>query len=252
MSAEELDKLAQPVEIAGQPAKLYEQTGAAPGSGDKTTILAAIARRGGVAWFFKMTGNDAVVAGQKPAFVEFLKSVSFPEAGAQAQLPPGHPSMDAGGMLAQPLTAAPSGQPKPNWDVPSGWKEVPAGQFLVAKFVPSGAANGDAAVNVSMSPGDGGGLLANLNRWRGQLGLAPTTEASLSTETQSLDVAAGKASLADISGKDARTGEDARLLAVVVPQSGQTWFYKLMGDARGRGGREGGVSQVRADGQILA
>jgi hypothetical protein len=232
VSAEELDKLAQPVDIAGQPAKLYEQTGTAQGAPDKTTILAAITRRGGVAWFFKMTGNEAVVAEQKPAFIEFLKSVSFPEATTQAQLPPGHPSMDAGGMLAQPLTATESSQPKPNWEVPSGWKEIPGGQFLVAKFVPSNAPNGEAAINVSMSPGDGGGLLANLNRWRGQLGLAPTTEANLSAETQSLDLAAGKATLADISGKDARTGKDARLLAVVVPQSGHTWFYKLMGDAK--------------------
>ena len=45
-----------------------------------------------MAWFFKMTGDDALVAEQKPAFIEFLKSVSFPAAGAQAQLPPAHPS----------------------------------------------------------------------------------------------------------------------------------------------------------------
>ena len=38
--------------------------------------------------------------------------------------------------------------------------------------------------------------------------------------------------LADITGRDARTGQAARLLAVVVPRSGQTWFYKLMGDAQ--------------------
>ena len=65
-------------------------------------------------------------------------------------------------------------------------------------------------------------------------------------------MAGGKASLADITGQDARTGQEARLLAVVVPQVGQTWFYKLMGDAKVVERREGGVSQVRADGQILA
>ena len=96
VSEAELAKLAQPVEIAGQSASLYEQAGANPGSGDKSRILAAITRRDGTAWFFKMTGDDALVAEQKPAFIEFLKSVSFPAAVAQAQLPPSHPPIDGG------------------------------------------------------------------------------------------------------------------------------------------------------------
>jgi hypothetical protein len=228
----ELAQLAQPVEIAGQAASLYEQAGTNSVSGEKSRILAAITRRDGGAWFFKMTGDDAVVTEQKPAFIEFLKSVSFPAVTAQAQLPPSHPHMDGGNMMAQAGTAASSGQPKPNWEVPSGWKEVPAGQFLVAKFAVAGVANAQASVNVSMSPGDGGGMLANLNRWRNQLGLGPVTEANLVSAIQPLDLPGGKASLADITGQDAKNGQQARLVAVVVPRSGETWFYKLMGDAQ--------------------
>jgi hypothetical protein len=33
--------------------------------------------------------------------------------------------------------------------------------------------DGKAEVTVSAFPGDTGGLLANLNRWRGQIGLEP-------------------------------------------------------------------------------
>lgn len=227
-----LAKLAQPVEIAGQSASLYEQAGTNPGSGDKSRILAAITRRGGTAWFFKMTGDDALVAEQKPAFVDFIKSVSFAAATAQTQLPPSHPPIDGGNMMGQVTTAASSGQPKPNWDVPSSWKEVPGGQFLVAKFVITGAANAQAAVNVSMSPGEGGGLLANVNRWRTQLGLGPVAEADLAKEIQPLDLVGSKASVADITGTDAKNGQKTRLLAVVIPRSGETWFYKLMGDAQ--------------------
>ena len=232
VSEAELAQLAQPVEIAGETAKLYEQAGALPGSGDKTRILAAITRRDGVAWFFKMTGDDDLVVQQKPVFVQFLKSVSFPAATAPAQLPPSHPPIDAGSMMAQAGAAASSGQAKPNWEVPSGWKEVPGGQFLVAKFTLPGGGGAPTAVNVSRSPGDGGGLLANVNRWRSQLGLAPVAEADLATQAQSLDLPGGKATLADITGQDARTGQKARLLAAVVPRSGETWFYKLMGDAQ--------------------
>jgi hypothetical protein len=232
VSEAELATLAQPVEIAGQSASLYEQAGTNPASGEKSCILAAITRRDGTAWFFKMTGDDALVTGQKPAFIEFLKSVSFPAGVAQAQLPPSHPPIDGGSMMAQAGTAASSGQLKPSWDVPSGWKEIPGGQFLVAKFVVAGADSAQAAVNVSKSPGDGGGLLANLNRWRNQLSLGPLAEADLNKETQPLDLPGGKASVADISGQDARNGQKARLLAVVIPRSGETWFYKLMGDAQ--------------------
>jgi hypothetical protein len=237
VSEAELATLAQPVEIAGQASKLYEQAGANAGSGEKSRILAAITRRDGVAWFFKMTGEDSLVAEQKPAFIEFLKSVTFTAATAQtptaqAQLPPTHPPIAGGGMMAPAGAPASSGQAKPAWEVPSAWKEIPGGQFLVAKFVLTGAANAQASVNVSMSSGDGGGVLANVNRWRGQLGLAPESEADLSKELQSLDLPGGKATLADISGQDARTGQKARLLAVVVPRSGDTWFYKLMGDAQ--------------------
>jgi hypothetical protein len=232
VSEEELAKLAQPVQIAAQAASLYEQAGTNPGSGDKSRILAAITRRDGIAWFFKMTGDDALVAAQKPAFVEFLTSVNFTASPAQAQLPASHPPIDGASMMGQAGTSASSGQPKPNWDVPSGWKEVPGGQFLVAKFLVTGAADAQAAVNVSMSPGDGGGLLANVNRWRTQLGLGPVAEADLANQTQALDLADGKASVTDIAGQDPKNGQKARLLAVVIPRSGQTWFYKLMGSAQ--------------------
>ena len=225
----ELAKLAQPVEIAGVAANLYEQAGVNAGSGEKARILAAITRRDGTAWFFKMTGDDALVAEQKPAFVEFLKSVNFPLA-AQSQLPPSHPPIDGAGMMP-PATAsaADSGQAKPNWEVPSAWKEIPGGQFLVAKFVIGDAAAQQANVNVSMSPGDGGGLLANVNRWRGQIGLPALADADLAKDLQTVELAGGKASVADFNGVNAANGQKVRVIAVVVPRGGNTWFYKLMG-----------------------
>ncbi len=233
---EELSKLAQPVEVAGQSGQLYEQAGENPGSGEKTRILAAVSRQNNIAWFFKMSGDDALVAQQKPAFIEFLKSVSFAPATTDAGLPPTHPPV---GDAAMPLMSAAAGQDasaasaegKPNWQVPAGWQEVSAGQFLVAKFMISGS-GGQAAVNVSMSGGDGGGLANNINRWRGQLGLAPQSETELNQAANSIDTPAGKGSLVDLSGRDARTGQDARLVGIIVPQGGRTWFYKLMGNAQ--------------------
>lgn len=233
---EDLPKMVQPVVVAGQPGQLYEQAGENPGSGEKTRILAAISRQNNIAWFFKMTGDDGLVAQQKPAFIDFLKSVSFAAAPADASagLPPAHPPIGEGAMPLMSAAGASSdtasaGGGKPTWQVPAGWQEAAAGQFLVAKFMISGG-NGQAAVNVSMSGGDGGGLAGNINRWRGQLGLSPLADDQLGAA--SLDTSAGKASLVDLSGHDARTGQDARLLGVIAPQGGRTWFYKLMGNAQ--------------------
>jgi hypothetical protein len=228
---EDLAKLAQPVEVGGQAAQLYEQAGENAGSGDKTRILAAVLRREGVAWFFKMAGDDELVAQQKPAFIGLLKSISFQETGTQGGLPPSHPPIDSGMMMpAMSVPQASTGQGKPDWQVPAGWQEVAGGQFLVAKFVISGADNAQAAVNVSVSGGAGGGLLANVNRWRGQLGLAPWSESDLSQQTRSLEVSSGKATLVDMTGTDARTSQKARVIGAIVSQAGQTWFYKLMGN----------------------
>lgn len=239
VSEEELKKLAQPVEVAGQAGALYEQTGKNPGSGEGMSILAVIQHREGMAWFFKMTGDDKLVAEQKPAFVEFLKSVKF-EAQDVAAVPPSHPPMDGAALPSghpdiSPATAAagaPSTEGQPKWQVPAGWKEAPGGQFLIAKFLLTGEGSAQAAVNVSMSAGDGGGLAGNVNRWRKQLGLNELSSDEIVKSVKPIEAAGGKAVIVEMSGTDARSGQPAQLVGAIVPQSGQTWFYKLMGDAK--------------------
>jgi len=233
VSPEELKKAAEDVEAGSQPAQLYDIAGQNPGNGEAARILGVIQHRSDAVWFFKMTGDANLVEQQKPAFVAFLKSVKFTAAPAQTELPPSHPPVGDMGMGTPATATGPiSSEGKPNWQAPAGWQEVSGGQFLVAKFTVAGTGGATAAVNVSRSVGDGGGLAGNVNRWRAQLGLAPLDPLKSSPDIASLDVAGGKASLVDISGTDARTGQPARLVGVIVSQSGQTWFYKLMGDPK--------------------
>jgi hypothetical protein len=223
----ELQKTAESVVAGGQAARLYDIDGTNPASGEQTRILGVIQHRDSEAWFYKMTGDADLVRQQKPAFVEFLKSLNFAATAAPAALPAGHPAisdMNVPAASSEPVSHV--GQP--NWQVPSDWKEVSGGQFLIAKFLLTGDGGATAAVNVSSSAGDGGGLAANVNRWRGQLGLPPSNEIS----STPVDVSGGQGQLVDFSGTNAQTGQPARLVAVVVSQSGQTWFYKLMGDSK--------------------
>ncbi|HUA66793.1 MAG TPA: hypothetical protein VME24_13160 [Alphaproteobacteria bacterium] len=222
---DQLQNSAENVEAGGQSASLYDLAGQSSSSGRPTRILGAIQHRDGTAWFFKMTGDAALVEQQKPAFIAFLKSLDFESQQAQQaqpQLPPGHP--DVNGMTA--ASPAGSSSSQPNWTVPSAWQPLPAGQFLVAKFEINGNAGTTADVNVSSSAGDGGGLAANVNRWRGQLGLPPVDE----VPTVTFAVPGGQAQLVDLSGNDPQTGKPSEIVAVVVALQGQTWFYKLVGD----------------------
>jgi hypothetical protein len=85
--------------------------------------------------------------------------------------------------------------------------------------------DGDGSVTVSSLSGDGGGLLANVNRWRNQIQLPPLSGDQLSEVTGEIDVSTGAATLVDL------VNDDQRMLVVVVPHQGRSWFLKALGDA---------------------
>ena len=103
-------------------------------------------------------------------------------------------------------------------------------QFLLAKFAIHGPDHAQADVNVSQMAGEGGGLAANVNRWRHQLGLDPVDGTDLDKLVTNVSTGGTPASMVDFTGTDAKTGKKARLVGVILPLAGQTWFYKLMGD----------------------
>src|ERR1019366_9716792 len=101
MTDDEVVKAAENVEAGGQPAQLYDIAGTNPGSVNADRILGVIQHRDGMAWFYKMTGDADLVEQQKPAFIEFLKSLNFGAAAqAQTEMPPAHPAIggDMGGL----------------------------------------------------------------------------------------------------------------------------------------------------------
>jgi len=231
-SDDDLDKISEPGTVAGQPAKLFDLSGTNPGTGDDEGIVAAILHADDTAWFFKMTGDADLVKKNKPAFVAFLKSVELGQSAApvavdMSQLPPSHPPISGMDAAASAAPAA-DATSKPTWTIPADWKEGQLAQFLVAKFVIQ-IGGASAAVNVSQLAGDGGGLAANVNRWRKQLGQEPITDEGIA-KLPTIDASGVQATMVQINGTDARSGQPASLVGVVLPLNGQTWFYKLMGD----------------------
>jgi hypothetical protein len=151
-----------------------------------------------------------------------LKSISWEAAPAMAAANP-HASMTMGAPAATAPSTSTAG-------LPAGWSEIPNPPMLTAKYViQSGGAQAD--VNVSMLNGTGGGVMANVTRWRvQQLGLPPFSEEEFSKQAQTVDVAGQQGTLVDMTGTDSKTGKKARLVGIILPQANDTWFYKLMGD----------------------
>jgi hypothetical protein len=97
-------------------------------------------------------------------------------------------------------------------------------------FAVSGDASQKASVSISVLDGIGGGTLANVNRWRGQLNLPMIAETDLPADAKAVDVMGGQATVVDFTGTD-KSGQTSRMIAAIVPHGQSTWFYKLMGDA---------------------
>jgi hypothetical protein len=208
---------AEPIAIGTEQGRLFNFVSEQPMIGKlHQRILVAMLTRGTMSWFFKMSGEDIFVASQKQKFLQFLKSISFAEE-ASAQ------------MAITPATQDKNGNAHSIWIIPPDWQSMPPAEFLRAEFSISSSHGATAEVNVAVMGGEGGGLLANVNRWRGQLGLSMLSENDLTQIAQSLNVPGGKATLVDFAGMDTKTNVPTRLVGAIVSQNDQTWFYKLMG-----------------------
>src|SRR4051812_43352271 len=138
--------------------------------------------------------------------------------------PPGAVSAPAGDNMA--ATAVPTGSDSLVWTAPGEWIAKPPGPMRKGSYTVKGD-GGEADLSITAFPGETGGLLANLNRWRGQVSLPPLTADQLDANRQHLDLGALHADVVDFVGS--ANGVPTRLVGAVVPNNGETWFFKLMG-----------------------
>ena len=187
--------------------------------------LAAILPAGEMTVFFKITGESALVAEQKPQFLAWLKSVDTGggggESAPEAPAPASAPAVSGGSERASGGGA----DGLPNWQVPSGWKAAGPKPMRLASFdIPDAAGNGD--VSISKLSGNGGGLLANVNRWRGQVGLAPLEAGALAANSKTVATAGG-----DSGTWVELVGTEKTILGAIVARGEVSWFFKLTAPA---------------------
>ena len=99
---------------------------------------------------------------------------ALPTDSPNPSLPPGHPDISSAPGTSLPPTAE-SARPQLTWKTPDGWTEVAPGEMRVASFTIQGQNGKLADVSVVPLPGMPGTDDANVNRWRGQVGLSPVS-----------------------------------------------------------------------------
>ncbi len=123
-------------------------------------MIAAIADQPSGTWFFKLSGPIPNMEAMEAPWQAFLSSINFANA-------------------------------EPQWTLPEGWstpglenRPMPGGSAMrIANITTK---DSDLSISVTSMPA-GQQILPNVNRWRGQLGLKPISEAQMTAELSQLN-----------------------------------------------------------------
>ncbi len=135
---------------------------ARPAASVPTRLIGAIIPQQNEVWFLKLTAADAPAQALADPIRSIAASFRFDAAG------------------------------QPSWTLPEGWQELP-GDSIRYKTLRTTHEGGTLDVSVTMLAFPGGDLdeyvLANVNRWRGQVGLEPLASDQLATQVEKLTAA---------------------------------------------------------------
>ncbi len=215
--------------IDGVPSVLLSGKSPSSADGDSTGILAAVVSRVDSVWYFQLKGPAEATARERAGFMEFLESVEFVERRA-AQSPA---AASGAGMARATLPPGATTQSEtPAWTVPDSWSPGRPSSIRKGSFQVIDASGRLADISVTAFPGDVGGFLPNVNRWRRQIGLGPASAEDAAAFTSELTVDDKTFQMVDFSSTSPPAGklQSQRIVAASVMFRGNTWFFKMTGD----------------------
>jgi hypothetical protein len=128
-------------------------------------------------------------------------------------------------VAAEPETAAPpKEEASVTWRALPDWKMEEAGQFLTAAYLVPDLGR----LTVSQLGGDGGGLAANVNRWRGQVNMKPLPDEEVAGQPMPVTGSSREMLLFNLNPDEA-PAEAEGIFAAVLPLGTETWYFKLTG-----------------------
>ena len=134
----------------------------------------------------------------------------------------------SGATMANTAVTTANG-PGLTWSAPAHWTAKAASAMRKGSYAITADSGETADLSITAFPGDVGGDLANVNRWRGQIQLPPLAAAELSGATAHLDVNGLHLTTVDFTGGP--TAKPQRVLGAIIPVGNATWFFKLSGPA---------------------
>ena len=151
-----------------------------------------------------------------------------PAVESPAAMPPMMPA-------AAPATSAPATETAAmpagltlTWTAPATWQPKALGTMRKGSYTVPSKDGATADLSIIALPGAVGGELANINRWRGQVSLAPIAETDLAGATARVVVGDLTFTVVDL----VSTGDQPqRILGAMVPFDQSMWFVKLSGPA---------------------
>ena len=117
------------------------------------------------------------------------------------------------------------------WKTPEGWAAAPSSDLRLINF--RVGPRGEAECYLTILPGGRGGVAANVNRWRGQLGLEPVPEGDIA-RLPTLSLLGREAVFVSLDGTfigmdGTAPREDYRLLGLIGENQGHLQFVKMTG-----------------------
>lgn len=184
------------------------------------TALLALLRQQGETWLFPFIADQKLVLQESENFTRFLESCTLR---SEKNKP----------ILAKSPTSTvkPMNKPPPTpiqnpwrWTTPQNWKQGKQVPMRTASFKVSNPEGGTLDISVSSFPGVVGGLLANVNRWIGQVDLAPVSQSSIDKYCNTRTFAGHQGHFVEAYGKK------KAVLAGILFLEKESWFFKLIGD----------------------
>ncbi|MCA9213714.1 MAG: hypothetical protein KDB27_11640, partial [Planctomycetales bacterium] len=179
-----------------------------------------------------LTATLIDITGEAPA------GPAMPPFAGGGQLPPSHPPISPPSSNEKPVDEGTSvaGPPAPSvpsadavkdangWDVPSDWTPGRMSSMRRAAYnVESDGKKAEITV-IGLVPS---GLAANVNRWRGQVGLPDISEAEVEESAKKITVDGTESRMVLLDGG---AGKQA-IAGVIVPKPDRMWFIKMTGDS---------------------
>lgn len=111
-----------------------------------------------------------------------------------------------------------------SWQAPTQWPAKALTSMRKGSHTVPGA-GGDADLSIVVLPGAAGGVLDNVNRWRGQVQLKPLAASDLPAESQTVMAGGLSIVVVDLPSPDGKS----RILGGITEVGSNTWFFKMTG-----------------------